>query len=516
MKKVLSVLTALMMTGCLLAGCGGSAGTQEVGTAGGEGSSAALTEAGSSEEGSEETASMDVSEMPVVTYICPAILTFNEEDVDEVEAEINKLLAQRYQIQTELIFISAGAWSQQSSLMMTSDEVDVLPLYPTPLSTFVNNGQVEPLDEYLANASDAMKAIWTDEELSAARIDGVLYGIPAVKCFANNVRVVMSEEIVNAENIDISTIKTLDDLEEILYQIHEKYPDIYPIAPQAGDTMTVHWTWDGLGDEKWVGVLEDQGQSTTVKNLFETDDFIDFSTRMHRWYQDGLIMSDVLSNSEYGEQLILGGKAFAVFYDDPVKNPTQGTVATELVSTWTLSNSYSNITYGINVNSANKDAAWKLIEAFYTDKEIVTLLVNGIEGKHYIVNEDGTMSYPDGQMYTDINYGYAQQSWLAPNAELSYPIDNYGADYFEKCREANENSLKSQALGFCFNSANVANEYTACLNIMEKYYKSLLAGVMDPATTLDSVNEELKAAGLDTIIAEKQAQLDAFLAEKNE
>lgn len=499
MKKFLSIVICLALATCIFSSC----------------ASNQLTSSAEEDVASSQSGELDVSAMPVVTYIVPAILTFEDSAVAEVQAEINKLLAERWGIQTKLMFISAGAWNQQSSLMMTSSEVDVLPLYPTPLSTYVANGQIVPLDDYLANSSDAMKAVWPETVLDGARINGVLYGIPVAKGFANKVSLVMSEEIVNAENINVDAIETLDDFEKILYQIKEKYPDVYPVVPQAGDTLTVHWTWDGLGDEKYIGILADQGQSTTVENLFQTDDFINFSTQMHKWYQDGLIMSDVLSNTEYGEQLILGGKAFSTFYDDAVKSPTPGTVHKEIVSPWILSNAYSNITYGININSANKDAAWKLIEAFYTDREISTLLINGIEGKHYIVNDDGTISYPDGKSYTDMDYGGTQQSWLAPNALLSYPFDQYGADYFDKVKESNTQALESKAIGFSFDSSKVSDEYSACITIMEKYYKALLAGVMDPATTLDSVNEELKAAGLDNIIVEKQAQLDEHLREKS-
>lgn len=501
MKKHLAILTSILLAMSIFTGCG----TTENGN---EESKAESTV--QSSEAVEETVT-DVSKMPVVTYAVPAILTFEDADVEEVQSKMNELLAERYGIQTKLMFISAGAWNQQISLMMTSDEVDVLTLYPTPLTTYVSNGQVVALDDYLANSSDAMKNLWTEDELKGARVNGVLYGIPNVSCKANKVSIVMSEEIVKKEQIDVSSIRTLDDFEKVLYEIKEKYPDIYPVAPQAGSTLTNHWTWDGLGDDKYIGVLEDQGQSETVKNLFETDDFIDFSTRMHKWYEDGLIMSDVLSNTEYGEQMILAGKAFSTFYDDAIKPPTEGTVHAEVVSTWTLANAYSGITYGININSADKDAAWKLIEAMYTDREISTLLINGIEGKHYIVNEDGTISYPDGKDYTTMTYGGSDQSWLAPNVLLTYPLEKYGADYFDKMSDATKNSLKSKGLGFSFDSTAVSDEYSACLNIMDKYYKPLLAGVMDPAETIDDVVKELKSAGMDDILAEKQKQLDAFL-----
>ena len=49
---------------------------------------------------------------------------------------------------------------------------------------------------------------------------------------------------------------------------------------------------------------------------------------------------------------------------------------------------------------------------------------------------------------------------------------------------------------------------------MTKYKNGLECGMLDPAETLPQMNQELKDAGLDTIIAEKQAQLHAWLAEQ--
>ena len=48
---------------------------------------------------------------------------------------------------------------------------------------------------------------------------------------------------------------------------------------------------------------------------------------------------------------------------------------------------------------------------------------------------------------------------------------------------------------------------------MDKYYKALLSGSVDVESTIEQANAEMEAAGLNDIIAEKQAQLDAFLAQ---
>ncbi|MOA55540.1 hypothetical protein D3C78_1793520 [compost metagenome] len=47
---------------------------------------------------------------------------------------------------------------------------------------------------------------------------------------------------------------------------------------------------------------------------------------------------------------------------------------------------------------------------------------------------------------------------------------------------------------------------------MDEYDISLDTGSVDPDTVLTKYADKLKKAGLDKIIAEKQKQLDAFLA----
>ena len=57
-----------------------------------------------------------------------------------------------------------GNWQQQSNLLFTSDEADVIAVFMTPLSTYVKNGQLEDLTDYYANASDEFKQIWSEDE----------------------------------------------------------------------------------------------------------------------------------------------------------------------------------------------------------------------------------------------------------------------------------------------------------------------------------------------------------------
>ena len=133
----------------------------------------------------------------------------------------------------------------------------------------------------------------------------------------------------------------------------------------------------------------------------------------------------------------------------------------------------------------------------YTDKDVCVLLNNGIEGKHYTKNDDGTISFPEGKTAADCGYGMADLYWIAPYSGWSNPIDYNGPTFFEDLIQFNKDTMKSKAYGFFFDTSSVVDQYSACSNVMDKYYKALLAGngeIRNPPS--HEANGELEAAGL--------------------
>ena len=132
-------------------------------------------------------------------------------------------------------------------------------------------------------------------------------------------------------------------------------------------------------------------------------------------------------------------------------------------------------------------------------------------------NDDGTISWPEGLDESTVPYGQAGIVWVMPwvqNGGIPFQAD--GPDYYDRLLEYDREGTFSQALGFMFDPGEVMDEYTACSNVMEKYYMTLLSGAVDVDSTLEKARKEFEDAGLDKVIAEKQRQLDAFLAEKQE
>lgn len=436
-------------------------------------------------------------------------------DAQKVQDEMNKILEKRYNIDVKLTYIDFGSWQQQTNLLLLGTDCDILPLVNTPLSTYVANGQLLELDDYYAKSDKEFKSIWSPVELQGTKVNGKLYSITNLRNFANKYSLHMSQKIVDELNIDISSIKTMEDITPVLAKVHKAHPEMYAVVPQTGDTFVNGWMWDGLGDESWIGVLPEKGQTTKVQNVFDTADFKQFTGMTHKWYEAGYIMSDSLSNRESGESLVVNGKAFSFFNNDSNAAPVPGTVTAEIIAPWTVSNSYSALSYGINVNSLHPGESWKLLQALYTDADLETLLIDGIEGVHYVKNGNGSISYPAGVSATTSTYGGAAQYWAYPYAALTPPIDTLGSpDFFKELVAFNKSAIVSKAAGFLFDSTSITDQYTACVNVMNKYYKALLCGSIDPGKFIPQADAELKSAGIDTVIALKQQELDKFLKNK--
>lgn len=110
---------------------------------------------------------------------------------------------------------------------------------------------------------------------------------------------------------------------------------------------------------------------------------------------------------------------------------------------------------------------------------------------------------------TDSTYGHIGWSW--PNESIAATVEGVEKDIWDQNKTFRESAAISPALGFKFDNSMLMNEITACNNVIAKYEVGLRWGQLNPDEALPKLNEELYAAGLQTIIDEKQAQLDEFL-----
>ena len=105
-------------------------------------------------------------------------------------------------------------------------------------------------------------------------------------------------------------------------------------------------------------------------------------------------------------------------------------------------------------------------------------------------------------------------SYSLPNARGTtqwYDVPEY---FWELAEQTNKDAVISLALGFSFDPSSVADQVTACTNVYNQYYLPLINGEVNVDEVLPVFQQALRDAGIDKIAAEKQAQLDKWLAAK--
>ncbi len=521
-KRILAMLLVAVLA-LSLAACSGGTDTSE--------SASDSTTSGDTSTGSEDSGEVDLREPELVTLDIVTMASGKEESgITQVEEAMNELLEEQFNVNVNLTFLPFGSYADQTTLMLSSGEgVDLIAVYMVPYASCATTGQIMPIDDLLEEYGQGIIEELGWDMINCGRVDGELYGLTQGRDLAASEGFVYRLDLAEELNLDMDSVKTLEDLEAVLKTVKENTENVWPVAVSAGENIR-NWGWDALGDEMInLGVLPDMAQDTTVVNLYETDQYKDLVTTMYNWMQEGLIQADAVNTTETASTLTEAGTAFGYFtnlkpyYAEENNANLQNKIGVvdNMVPALATTDRVTMGLWSISGSCEHPEAAMKVLNALYTDPEVANLYMYGVEGTHYEVVEEGTITngqdrinYPEGLDATTTTYRKSG-TWLCPNQFIG---DIWGLDlpddYWDATRDFNNESQKSAAFGFSFDATQTPNEIAACTNVVNKYHKALVCGALDPEETLPQFNQELKDAGIDVIIEEKQAQLDAWLAEQ--
>ena len=230
---------------------------------------------------------------------------------------------------------------------------------------------------------------------------------------------------------------------------------------------------------------------------------------------------ETLKNSVFNKiRFCIFPKHFVYNFNEPAENVTRDagmqmtTITT--VDKYATSSMFQVTMWSIPVTCESPEKTMDFLNLTYASEEVVNLLSNGIEGKHYVKTDDPMIiTYPEG--VTVGTTGYNMPFGIFGDKMKKYAWAPTPADIFDRLREFNEevsSKYASKALGYTFNSESVKNEVAAISNVISEYQPALETGTVDPEVALPEFIEKLKAAGIDKVIEENQRQLDEWLASK--
>ncbi len=508
MKKFTSCLLVITLLCTLLTGCGKAENkTSDKETTGGTSESVGTEEKGNSNQ-----------EPYTVRLLLPGTAT--TEDCEEVSALASVILQEKYNTTLEVVRVGFGTYAQEVNLMFSSGEkLDMLYNNRDIFTSAVSNGQIAEIGQYLDEYAPEMKAQISKEDWACTTVNGSIYAVPANKEKAVAWGFSFVKSIADELGFDYSEIDTEEELEPLLQAVKDNYPDMYPVMSNGG-TMNTMTTYDDLGAD--FGVLEDctDPNNTTVVNWYETDHYREIVERRYEWTKKGLIMPDAASNTEPWATMISSGKAFGRFSNvkpgieaEHEKATGKEIVVLPMTDTYTTTTRLDILWY-VAHNSEKPERTVQVMNEIYTNPELQSILANGVEGKHFeYVNAEKTMvRYPEG--IDGSNTGYPSYPWAWLNEMITPVWEGAAETLWEETNEYNQTAIISPGKGFGWNNEDVINEVTSCNNVRNKYANALDCGSVDPAVALPQFIKELKDAGVDRIIAEKQKQFDEWLAAK--
>lgn len=514
-KKILSLLLVMMLVMSFFAGCSGDS-TSKL-----EGSKTDTVESTGGETDEPADTDINFDEDP---YEINFLYLVAQEGANQskVAQAVSDLALKELNMTVNLIPMTFGTYSQQLSMMLAANEpLDLFPAMSNHFSTFIESQYVVNMADYLDYAKDAVEVLGDDA--FAGYIGDFLMGFTQMKERAYPAGLVVRKDIFDelgysvedfsVTTDDYSSFKQITDLFKAVKDAHPSMVCLDGTSIMGYQTLSY---MDNLGSN--YGVLEDYGQTTTVTNWFESDQYKEFCNIAKEWFDAGYSSNDIAVNQDSGEIKMKAGNAFSfitnVKPNTNIEKLAQTGYEVEVIPLSDImknTNAANSMLYSIANASKDPKKAMQFLNWTYVSEEFENLINWGIEGEDWERNADGLAAYPEGVDAQNVGY-HNDFGFAYPNQFAGLPWEGNAKDIWAQYKVYNDSVLVSKVFGFTFNSTPVATEEAQLNSVFEQYAKDISFGAIDVESGLKEFNEALYAAGLQKVIDEKQKQLDEWLA----
>lgn len=473
-------------------------------------------------------------EKPVVKLSYPVLVVVpTEEGTQKVEDAVNEYLDsidETFHVDLEPIEGYSYANTVDMALL-GSTQMDVF----LPFSGFqqaVNSNKCLPLNDYIDNELAGAVEVMGEEYLAPCTIGGNIYAIP---CYKGQVLIYYWEvrkDIWDKTDLDPYAEYDFDAMNEAMAKLAEAEPEVPVIAARlaasGGNNFMLDQVLggaDGYALTTFTGGCAQFGDDTTIVNLYESEMFEKIVRAAWDWNEKGYIPYDASIETEDSPNLVDADRAqsFIIGYAysrDTIEAQTANSSQYEMYAipmSEQVFNSSSFLYWCVAQKSEHPAEACKLLNMLYTDETLLNMVIFGLEGEDYVVEDESgivkAINWPEGQSMETVPYTAALSCGIIGNqfimAAMKGSTDVSDVEFMQgKLQSAKRTPL----FGFSFDTAKVDNEVSAISNVVNQYYAGLCCGELDPDEYLPKFQEDLKAAGIEDVIAECQAQVDEWLA----
>lgn len=422
-------------------------------------------------------------------------------------------------------------WSEyaggKTELMLSSGEKFATYTDTAFLSKCVSKGYYADITDAAEKyAEDLKKNCGGEEAFDIWKVNGKLYALP----FGNkpnageNYVIITRQDLL--EEVGMTELKTLEDVEKFYTLAKEKHPDIIGfgrggILPQMVNGA-IESDMNVFRLNNFVSTDGNKADDPTVYNYYASEEYKQACKIFREWYQKGMIPSYVMSNGSQidaefmsGKALFATGASYRVFeYEDAVrkadpnakfKNYYLGDQSKKpLMSRGTYSTAFA---VSANVEGRELEGYVKLINLLQSSQEWCDLILYGVEGKDYTISDDGQLEM--------INTDTLFETWLPDNINFKRYQSYITEDQIKTYENWNEGCIPQKDLGFSFDMTPVQTEYAQMQAVEQEYFNPITNGLVEYDEAIDEALKKLDEAGIDRFLEEYQKQFNAFYDSKN-
>lgn len=517
LKSIIAILLILCMTSMLFTAC----------NSGGE------PAPGSSDAGSNVgNDGGDDDEMVTINMWWPQ---FSGAGIDEngtkaMEDAFNAITEEKLNVHVDFTWLASSDFQTQLSLAVSNQEqIDIMSVSPGTFTTYYSNGILMDITDVINDVAPDLLTMFGDLA-SGTSVDGRVYSVPAYRNLASNQYIIFREDVLESVGMVDFVRNELDSWSEY-EQVMEAIKNEGSMSAVGGSYGYGVFTTNGLfpsGDKFADSIMFDQlgdglfviysNQETgAVESAWTRPEQVEQFKMVKDWNDKGYIWADMLYNQDSVETNCKMG-SFASFFIgsefgvETNKSQSVGTpvVAVEIMPGIINTAMVRKFNIAIPASSQEPVAAMKVIHELYTNAELMTLFCYGIEGKNYVLDEDGVANYPEG---TDAQTcGYHGFAFWGGNTFLLPPWGTEGVGFYEASMENFQNAQISVFAGISVDTSEMDVITSNLKAVYDEFYGQLDGGLYSDELYNEFI-EKAKAAGMDEYVKLYADNAAEFLAD---
>lgn len=442
---------------------------------------------------------------------------------------INAMLTEKINAEIQPVMVSWGDYRTKLPMIWASGEAYDLTYAANWAGYYTEGAKGAFMDITELAPKYAPQTYATMEErgiVDTLKINGKLYMIPNDKpdytTFIYNYREDLRIKYGCPEIVDMET------LDAYLKAVSENEPGMQAFGASGTDALGFQTF---LNEQDWsrpldngVGFLVyDLKDPTHVFDVTATPEYAEFVKKMSSYYQNGYVSKSIMAITDQPKDMFLAGKAATYlgnfsnsnsnFADFKVNHPDWeiGYFSSDLLSGNVESVAPANNGMCVGAYSKHPERALMFLELMYTDRDLYSLVVDGIEGVTFEKDEETRTKWtPEGVDPSELalknlgmGFGYTPFDLGSLNDS---PVLSALKEEYAKC------TLIPELSGFSINQDEISAELAAMKAVQDEFKVPMDKGVVDPEAGLTQLQERLQAAGIDKVLEAVNAQIAEYIA----